>query len=59
LAAKLWSSVKSAVAWLWEASADPRNKNRLIFILALLTAFGMIAPATATRLRDAILAFAL
>jgi hypothetical protein len=38
---------------------DPRTKNALIALLALLSAFGMVAPETATALRDTVLSFAI
>lgn len=38
---------------------DPRTKNILIMILALMSLFGIIAPDTATSLRDAVLSMAL
>ena len=44
---------------IYDRLGDPRTKNILIVILALMSAFGMIAPETATRLRDAVIALAL
>lgn len=43
----------------YDRLGDPRTKNVLIVLLALMTAFGMIAPETATALRDAVLGLAL
>jgi uncharacterized membrane protein len=43
------------VTWIYDHLGDPRTKNLLILILTLMSAFGMIAPATATSLRDAVL----
>jgi hypothetical protein len=43
----------------YDRLGDPRTKNLLIVILALMSAFGILAPETATRLRDAILSLAL
>lgn len=47
------------MALLYDRAGDPRTKNALLVILLLLTAFGMIAPDTATSLRDTVLAMAL
>ena len=38
---------------------DPRTKNIIIVILALMSAFGILAPETATNLRDAVLSLAM
>ena len=43
----------------YDRLGDPRTKNVLIVLLALMSAFGLLAPDTATRLRDAVLALAL
>ena len=43
----------------YDRLGDPRTKNVLIVILALMSAFGLLAPETATRLRDAVLSLAL
>jgi hypothetical protein len=43
----------------YDRLGDPRTKNVLIIILALMSAFGILAPETATRLRDAVLSLAL
>lgn len=43
----------------YDKLGDPRSKNILLFILALLSLFGMVAPDTATGLRDTVLAMAL
>jgi uncharacterized membrane protein len=44
--------VTAAGRWIYNHLGDPRTKNTVIFVLLLLSAFGMIAPATATSLRD-------
>jgi hypothetical protein len=43
----------------YDRLGDPRTKNVLIVLLALMSAFGLLAPETATRLRDAVLSLAL
>ena len=43
----------------YDRLGDPRTKNALIVLLALMSAFGILAPETATRLRDAVLSLAL
>ena len=43
----------------YDRLGDPRTKNVLIVLLALMSAFGILAPHTATRLRDAVLSLAL
>jgi hypothetical protein len=47
--------VIEAVRWLYNHLGDPRSKNALIFTLTLMTLFGVLAPATATSLRDIVL----
>jgi hypothetical protein len=49
------SKAVAVISTIYDKLGDPRSKNVLIFILLLLTAFGMIAPDTATALRDTIL----
>jgi hypothetical protein len=51
---------KLLAAWslVYNRLGDPRTKNMLILILTLMTAFGMLAPDTATNLRNAVLSFA-
>ena len=44
--------------WLWSFLGDPKTKNALLVILLLMTTFGIVAPETATSLRDTIVAFA-
>lgn len=51
--------VKALASLIYDKLGDPRTKNALLVILLLLTAFGMIAPETATSLRDTVLAMAL
>lgn len=45
--------------WLYNHLGDPRTKNIMLLILAAMTAFGMIAPDTATSIRDAVLSLAM
>ena len=47
------------LALAYDRLGDPRTKNVLIVLLALMSAFGILAPETATRLRDAVLSLAL
>lgn len=54
----LWQRIKSGGAWVWSFLGDPRSKNALIFILVLMSGFGIMAPETATRLRDLVLSMA-
>lgn len=56
---KLLAKAKALISVIYNRLGDPRSKNALIFILMLLTAFGMIAPDTATHLRDSVLKMAL
>lgn len=55
--------VKAQLIWLRDFIGDDKFrsavKNTLLLVFAAMTAFGMIAPETATRLRDAILGMAL
>ena len=44
-----------ALEILYTRLGDPRTKNIMLLILALLSAFGMIAPTTATALCDTVL----
>jgi len=48
---------KLLAAWetLYNHLGDPRTKNLLILILTLMSAFGILAPDTATGLRNAVL----
>ena len=55
----LWSRARALLKLVYDRLGDPRTKNVLIVILALMSAFGILAPETATRLRDAVLALAL
>jgi hypothetical protein len=56
---KLLSKCGSVLSVIYNKLGDPRSKNALIFILMLLTAFGMVAPDVATNLRDSVLKMAL
>ncbi len=40
-------------------AGDKRTKNCLLILLALMTAFGMVAPDQATSIRDSLLSLAL
>jgi hypothetical protein len=44
--------------WLWSFLGDPKTKNALLVILLAMTGFGMVAPETATKMRDIILSMA-
>ena len=50
--------LKAAASRAWNFMADPKSKNALLFILLVMTAFGMVAPDAATSMRDTIIAFA-
>lgn len=47
--------VISAIGTIYNRLGDPRTKNAMICTLLLLSAFGVIAPAKATALRDMVL----
>ena len=49
----------AVISAVYDKLGDPRSKNVLIFVLLLMTAFGMVAPDTATALRDLILKMAI
>jgi hypothetical protein len=51
--------LKAAGCAIYNRIGDPRTKNAAIVILAIMSAFGIIAPETATSLRDAVLSLAL
>jgi hypothetical protein len=51
--------LKALASTIYDKLGDPRSKNALLFILALLTLFGMVAPETATSLRDTVMGLAL
>ena len=55
----LWQRLRRLVGLVYDRLGDPRTKNVLIIILALMSAFGILAPETATSLRDAVLNLAL
>lgn len=52
------AKLSAALTWLWSFLGDPKTKNALLVILLLMTAFGMVAPETATSMRDTIVALA-
>lgn len=49
----------AVISAIYDKLGDPRSKNVLLVILLAMTAFGMVAPETATNLRDTILKMAL
>ena len=51
-------TILRALSAAYNRLGDPRTKNTFIAILALMSAFGLIAPDTATALRDAALSLA-
>jgi hypothetical protein len=55
---RAWALIKGAGAWLYNALGDPRSKNALLVLLALMTAFGVVAPEVATSIRDSLIALA-
>lgn len=55
---KLFTKISALVGVIYNKLGDPRTKNLLITILALMSAFGMIAPDTATALRNTVMSFA-
>jgi hypothetical protein len=50
---------RSVVSIIYDKLGDPRTKNVFLVILLAMTAFGMVAPETATTLRDTVLKMAL
>lgn len=51
--------LKACACAIYDKLGDPRTKNVLLVILTLMSMFGIIAPETATQLRDAVLGLAL
>lgn len=51
--------VAALVRTIYDFAGDKRTKNVLLVILALMTAFGMVAPERATSIRDTLLSLAL
>lgn len=49
---------RNLATWLWSFMGDARTKNALLVILLLMTFFGIVAPETATSLRDTVVALA-
>jgi hypothetical protein len=45
----------TVISVVYNKLGDPRTKNAAIFVLMLMSAFGILAPATATSLRDMVL----
>lgn len=52
---RLWGWIKIAALWVYDALDDKRFRNLLLIILIGMNAFGVVAPGTATALRDAVL----
>lgn len=52
------AKAKALAVWAWSFFGDKRTKNCLLFALILMTLFGMVAPETATKLRDIVLSMA-
>lgn len=53
-----WQRFLAFGTWLWSFLGDPKTKNALLVILLAMTGFGMVAPETATSIRDTILTLA-
>jgi hypothetical protein len=51
--------LRALISLIYDKLGDPRSKNVLLFILAAMTLFGMVAPDTATSVRDAVLGMTL
>ena len=51
--------LSALAATLYNFAGDRRTKNCLLVLLAVLTAFGMVAPEQATSIRDSLLSLAL
>lgn len=49
------NKLQALATLVYDHLGDPRTKNVLIVVLTLMSAFGVIAPATATSLRDMVL----
>jgi hypothetical protein len=47
----------SAVEWLYTNLGNPKTKNIILLVLFLMNAFGILAPETATGLRNLVLGF--
>lgn len=45
----------TALEAIYNRLGDVRTKNALLLLLALMNLFGIVAPATATALRDTVL----
>jgi hypothetical protein len=54
----MMDKIKAAASAAYNRLGDPRTKNMLILALALMSAFGVIAPDTATGLRNVVLGLA-
>ncbi len=51
--------MKRLASAAYNFAGDKRTKNCLLIVLALMTAFGMVAPERATSIRDSLLSLAL
>lgn len=54
----IWQRVRAFGSWLWSFLGDPKTKNALLVLLIGMTAFGMVAPESATQIRDIVLSLA-
>jgi hypothetical protein len=51
--------LRALASALYNFAGDRRTKNCLLVLLAVMTAFGMVAPDRATSIRDTLLSLAL
>ena len=56
--ARLADGAVLALQRAYDFAGDRRTKNCLLVLLALMTAFGMVAPEQATSVRDTLLSLA-
>jgi uncharacterized membrane protein len=52
---KAIARAEKVLGWIYDHAGDNRTKNAAIVLLSLMSAFGIIAPKTATSLRDLVL----
>ncbi len=50
--------LKALASAIYNFAGDKRTKNCLLILLALMTAFGLVAPDRATSIRDTLLTLA-
>ena len=55
----VFARLRAVAAALYDFAGDNRTKNCLLIALALVTAFGIVAPERATSIRDTLLSLAL